>query len=347
MKKNILIIDDSALMRRVLSDIINKTEQYQVAATATNGEEGLEILRQRKDVSLAFVDMVMPKLGGVDVLKQMKKERINTPVIVFSTIAERSSEDTIEALSLGAIDFLKKPENILVNMESFRQKVMNILSFLEDGSEESSVVVKEKPRHKQNENSVGRGKIVALACSTGGPKALQEVIPYLPENLDAPVVIVQHMPEGFTNSLAKRLNEISKVSVHEATEGDVLENGNVYVAKGGSHLRISYDHGKHIIRLGNDEPVTGLRPYANYMYESLIQSNYYEIICVVLTGMGADGTKGISALSQEKNIYVISQDRESSVVYGMPKMVAQSGLSDEIVPLNKIAQVIIKKTGVY
>lgn len=111
-------------------------------------------------------------------------------------------------------------------------------------------------------------------------------------------------------------------------------------------MRIVYDHGKHMIRLGQDDPVGGLRPYANYMYESLVQSNYNEIICVVLTGMGSDGTKGIGMLSQKKNVYVISQDRESCVVYGMPKMIAQSGLSDEIVPLNKIAQVIIKKTGV-
>lgn len=346
MKKNIVIIDDSALMRRIMSDIINKTEQYQVVATAANGEQGLQLIRQLKNIHLIFLDMYMPRLGGVDVLKQMKDERITIPVVVFSTVVERSSSDTIEALSLGAIDFIKKPENILVNMEAFRRKVMNVFSFLEDGTEDSSVVVKEKKHHIQPENSLGRGKLVALACSTGGPKALQEVVPYLPKELDAPVLIVQHMPEGFTASLANRLNEISLISVQEAADGEVLENGKVYVAKGGSHMRIVYDHGKHMIRLGQDDPVGGLRPYANYMYESLVQSNYNEIICVVLTGMGSDGTKGIGMLSQKKNVYVISQDRESCVVYGMPKMIAQSGLSDEIVPLNKIAQVIIKKTGV-
>lgn len=346
MKKNIVIIDDSALMRRIMSDIINKTEHYQVVAAAANGEQGLQLIHQLDNIYLIFLDMYMPKLGGVDVLKQMKDENITIPVVIFSTVVERSSADTIEALSLGAIDFIKKPENILVNMEAFRKKVMHVFSFLEDSTEESSVVVKEKKNYNQPENSLGRGKLVALACSTGGPKALQEVIPYLPKELDAPVLIVQHMPEGFTASLASRLNEMSLISVQEAADGDVLENGKVYIAKGGRHLRIEYDRGKHIIRLGDDAPVTGLRPYANYMYESLVQSNYNEIICVVLTGMGSDGTKGIGMLSQKKNIYVISQDRESCVVYGMPKMIAQSGLSDEIVPLNKIAQVIIKKTGV-
>ncbi len=346
MKKNILIIDDSALMRRIMSDIIDKTEQYQVVAAASNGEQGLQLIHQLESIHLIFLDMYMPKLNGVDVLKRMKEEHITIPVVVFSTVVERSSSDTIEALSLGAIDFIKKPENILVNMESFRRKVMNVFSFLEDGTEESSVIVKERKHPVQPENSLGRGKLVALACSTGGPKALQEVIPYLPRELDAPVLIVQHMPEGFTESLANRLNDISLISVREAADGDILENGMVYVAKGGRHMRIVYDHGKHRIQLGQDEPVGGLRPYANYMYESLVQSNYNEIICVVLTGMGADGTKGIGALSQKKNVYVISQDRESCVVYGMPKMIAQSGLSDEIVPLNKIAQVIVKKTGV-
>ncbi len=346
MKKNIVIIDDSALMRRVLSDIINKTEQYQVLCTAANGQEGLDILHRLSDIHFIFLDINMPKMGGVELLKCMKTEGIQIPTVVFSAAAERSSAETIEALSLGAIDFLKKPENLLINMDSFRTKVLNLLTILSHTEEESSVVVKERGKRDRNQHHIGRGKLVAIACSTGGPKALQEVIPYLPSNLDAPVLIVQHMPEGFTASLANRLNDISMLSVKEAADGDILKNGHVYIAKGGSHMRVHYENGHHVIRLGQDEPVSGLRPYANYMYESLIQSDYYEIICVVLTGMGADGTKGIGMLNQEKNVYVISQDRESSTVYGMPKMIAQSGLSDEIVSLNNIAKAIINNTGV-
>lgn len=346
MKKNIMIIDDSALMRRVMSDIINKTEQYQVAYTANNGMEALEILRQSPQVHLIFVDINMPKMGGVELLKIMKQERIEIPTIVFSSSAERSSAETIEALSLGAVDFLKKPENILVNMGHFREKVMRVFAILERTDDEGTVIVKERTQKKRERSQIGRGKLVAIACSTGGPRALQEVIPYLPSNLDAPVLVVQHMPEGFTASLANRLDDISNISVKEAAEGDVLENGRVYIAKGGSHMRIQYERGQHVVRLGQDAPVSGLRPYANYMYESLLQSDYYEIICVVLTGMGADGTKGIGMLSQEKNVYVISQDRESSTVYGMPKMIAQSGLSDEIVSLDKVAKAIINITGV-
>lgn len=346
MKKNVMIIDDSALMRRVMSDIIDKTEQYQVAYTANNGLEALEILRQSPQLYLIFVDINMPKMGGVELLKIMKQERIEIPTIIFSSSAERSSAETIEALSLGAVDFLKKPENILINMGHFREKVMKVFAILERTDDESIVIVKERMQKKRERSHIGRGKLVAIACSTGGPRALQEVIPYLPSNLDAPVLVVQHMPEGFTASLANRLDDISNISVKEAAEGDVLENGRVYIAKGGSHMRIQYERGQHVVRLGQDAPVSGLRPYANYMYESLLQSDYYEIICVVLTGMGADGTKGIGMLSQEKNVYVISQDRESSTVYGMPKMIAQSGLSDEIVSLDKVAKAIINITGV-
>ena len=346
MKKNIMIIDDSALMRRVLSDIINKTEQYQVTCTAVNGRDGLEILKQSPQIHLVFLDINMPYMGGIDVLKAMKRLHIDIPTIVFSTIAERSSADTIEALELGAVDFLKKPENILMHMQEFQDKVYRLLAVLDGPDEDAGVIVRQRTGKKKHLQAPGRGKLVALACSTGGPRALQEVVPYLPDNLDAPVLIVQHMPEGFTASLANRLNDISDIPVKEAADGDILQNGHVYIAKGGSHLRIAQEKGQHRIVLGKDDPVNGLRPYADYMYESLIRSGYDEIICVVLTGMGADGSKGIEKLSRAKNVHVISQDRETSTVYGMPKMVAQSGLSDEIVPLDKIAKAIINNTGV-
>lgn len=349
MKKNIMIIDDSALMRRVLSDIINQTEQYQVICTANHGKAGLDAIHKYPQTNLIFLDINMPIMDGVELLKEMKREKLEIPTIVFSTIAERSSAETIEALSLGAIDFLKKPENILVNMDSFREKVYRILAVLEEEEAETEAVLKPvvyKPHKPHRQSKSGHGKLVALACSTGGPRALQEVIPLLPANLDAPMLIVQHMPEGFTASLAQRLDTMSAVTVEEAAEGEVLRKGHVYIAKGGNHMRIVYEHGQHRIQLGKDEPVSGLRPYANYMYESLIQSDYHEIICVVLTGMGADGTKGIEKLNRKKNIYVISQDKETSTVYGMPKMVAQAGLTDEVVSLNQVADAITNITGV-
>lgn len=193
----------------------------------------------------------------------------------------------------------------------------------------------------------GRKKLVALACSTGGPKSLQQVIPYLPENLDAGVVLVQHMPKGFTNSLAQRLNELSSVTVKEAEEGDIIRKGHVYIAPGGMHMKVIPRGTEFSISLSDEPPVGGLRPCADVMYNSLEQCGYDELTCVVLTGMGADGTSGIRNLKKaNKSMHVISQDEQTSIVYGMPKAVAQAGLVDEVVPLERVAEAITKNVGV-
>ena len=189
-------------------------------------------------------------------------------------------------------------------------------------------------------------RIVALACSTGGPKSLQQVIPYLPADMDAGMVVVQHMPAGFTKSLAMRLNEISKVKVKEAEDGDIVEKGTVYIAPGGRHMRLTRAGSTAKVVLSDEPPVDALRPCANVMYESLKDSPYDEIVCVVLTGMGADGTKGIKLLKEKKKLHVISQDEASSIVYGMPRSVAEAGLTDEVKPLEEIADAITRNTGV-
>ena len=191
-------------------------------------------------------------------------------------------------------------------------------------------------------------KIVAIASSTGGPKALQELIPLLPPNLDAPVCLVQHMPAGFTAAMAERLNEVCPISCKEAAEGDILERGKLYLAAGGKHMKIGKrPGGSHCIRYSDEPPREGVKPCANYMFESLIDSAYDEVICVVLTGMGADGTEGIRALKESKRIYCITQDETSCIVYGMPKAVVKAGLSDQAMNLQSIAREIIKNVGVF
>ena len=185
-------------------------------------------------------------------------------------------------------------------------------------------------------------KIVAIASSTGGPKALQAVIPKLPGNLNVPVVIVQHMPAGFTASLAERLDCLSRLTVEEAAEGTVLENNHVYIAKGGKHLTVK-PKGKEMVLEFLDEPVReGVKPCANYLFESLANSSYEEIVCVVMTGMGADGAEGIANLKKSKRVTVITQDELSCAVYGMPKSVVKAGLSDITASLDKLADVIVK-----
>ena len=190
-------------------------------------------------------------------------------------------------------------------------------------------------------------KIVAIASSTGGPKALQELIPLLPPNLNAPVVLVQHMPAGFTEALAKRLDEISPIAVCQAAEGDLIKNGQVYISKGGMHMNVVQTGLGHAIHYSDEPHREGVKPCANYMYESLIKCGYDEVICIVLTGMGADGTAGIKALSEKKKTTIIVQNEETCTVYGMPKAVVKAGLPAVEANLHSIAKEIIQNAGVF
>lgn len=355
--KNILIVDDSALMRRVLSDTVASDPRYTVKDIAVNGEEGLKLLLNNPDLyDAVLLDIYMPKMTGLELLEKLEKHKgVRAKIIICSTKADESAEETMIALEHGAFDFIKKPENLIhAKSNIFRE---SLLAILEVATEEAGTVKKTSPLSSprnappvvKRETPVSRvpgEKIVALACSTGGPKTLQSVIPLLPAGLDAPVVLVQHMPAGFTNSLAMRLNDMSKVKVKEAVNGEPLQKGTVYIAPGGKHLKVSYQGGVAKAEVTDEPPRDALRPCANMMYESLMNSKYSEIICVVLTGMGADGTEGIKALKSRKKVYVVAQDEATSVVYGMPKMVAKAGLTNEILPVTAIADIITKKVGV-
>ncbi|MBR4341131.1 MAG: chemotaxis protein CheB [Lachnospiraceae bacterium] len=188
-------------------------------------------------------------------------------------------------------------------------------------------------------------RIVAICASTGGPKAVAAIFQKLPVNLNAPVLLVQHMPRGFTSSLAKHLDSTCAISIKEAEDGEMLEKGKVYIAKGGAHLKVLKRRESYYISLSDEAERSGLKPCADIMYESLEKLDFDEIICVVLTGMGSDGTRGIGKLGEKKNIYVIAQDEATSTVYGMPGMVKKAGLADAAIPLNEIADAIIKATG--
>ncbi len=386
MGRKFLIIDDSALMRRVISDIISKNSEYEVLDVACNGEEGLDKISGHPGYyDLILLDINMPKMNGLEMLEAVNKKRFRETIVVVSTVAKEGAKETLRALELGALDFLTKPENFYeVKGDGFKTELLNLIetvcgkdykerktttrieptktvvSKTSLGEVASSVYVPtapvmDKTVSKDVDKAIlsarnlkpGKNKLVALACSTGGPKSLQYVVPFIPANLDAPVVIVQHMPKGFTESLAARLNGLGEIEVQEAKDGDVLEKGHVYIAPGGMHIAIEKKGNRHQIVFDDTPPVEGLKPCANIMYKSLVKSSYDEITCVVLTGMGADGTVGIRTLKEAGcNIHVIGQDKESCVVYGMPRALAEAGLADEVVPLNKITETIIKNVGV-
>ena len=355
--KKILIVDDSALMRRVLCDIINSDKRFQVEDKANNGEEALELL-MKKSYDAVVLDVNMPKMNGLELLRQLQNQKIAVKVMMASTDTKEGAKTTLDALELGALDFIHKPTNAIdCRNDEFRKKMLEILGAVVESNlpsynksfslEEVKASKKMMEIVRKNTTKISGNKIVAIASSTGGPKALQSVLPKLPGNLKAPVVVVQHMPKGFTASLAERMNSLSELTVKEAAEGDVLEAGHAYIAMGGMHLNVvTNSAGKASIHYSDEPNREGVKPCANYMYESLMNSRYDEIVSVVMTGMGADGTKGIQNLKTVKRTHVIAQEESTCAVYGMPKSVVKAGISDQIVPLEQIAQEIILNVGV-
>lgn len=357
MVKKILVVDDSALMRRVLCDIINSDRRFQVVATAANGLEAFDLL-SRNQYDAVVLDVNMPRMNGLELLKELRKFKISARVMMASTDTKEGAKTTLDALELGALDFIHKPDSAFdCRVASFKEQLLRTLEVVA-GSKPPVFESEEKIQanrqitkkmvdivRRHTEKIPGR-KLVAIASSTGGPKALQAVIPKLPKELDAPVLLVQHMPQGFTASLAERLNELSKVTVREAKDGEELENGVVYISMGGKHMKVKTSPGGRAIIYYTDEPHReGVKPCANYMYESLAASRFDNILCVVMTGMGADGTEGIKNLKPHKNVHVIAQDQNSSTVFGMPKSVIQAGFADQVVALDQIAQEIILHVG--
>jgi len=388
-KKNILIVDDSALMRRVESDIIKSDERFQVLDTATNGLEAFDLVtRNSKKYDAVVLDINMPKMNGIEFLETLEKQKIKMKVIIVSTLAKDGAAETIRALELGAFDYVTKPESFVEAMsDAFKGKLLQCLAYatglVEDKATDfvkrtEKVEVKKveerlerkpgtsttagyvspmNPRQilaggfvpkKPHKPVSGNAKrLIVIASSTGGPKALQQVICKLPKNINAPVIIVQHMSEGFTKSLASRLNELSEVTVVEATGGEKLEKGTVYLAKGGSQMRLLKKGGDYVVDINTQEPPrNGLKPCADITFESIANLDFDEITCAVLTGMGGDGTMGIRQLNEKHNIFVVAQDEATSTVYGMPKVVYEAGLTDVVKPLGMIAEEITKNVGV-
>lgn len=355
--KKILIVDDSALMRRVYYDIIESDKRFQVENFAKDGVEALEFLKKKK-YDAVILDVNMPNMNGIQLLKEMKAEGIVAKVIMSSTDTTHGAKVTLDALELGAIDFMHKPErSYLCKKEEFHDEFLKKLQVvceskpvtaevkaptqLKEQKAEDKVIVDYARKRK----STGK-RIIAVASSTGGPKALQSVIPRIPKDINAPVLIVQHMPVGFTATLAERLDNMSEITVREAVEGDEVLTGYAYLSKGGMHLNVVHKNGKNYIHYSDEPTREGVKPCANYMYESLMTCDYDEVVCVVMTGMGADGTEGIENLKTKKKIHVITQEKDTCAVYGMPKSVDQAGLSNQKVALDKIAQEVILAVGV-
>lgn len=362
MKRRVLAVDDSSFIRRLVADIINSFEDFEVADSAKDGVEALELLSKNK-YDVVVMDVEMPRLNGIETLKQVKKLYPNLPVIMFSTLTKDGAELTLEALDIGAFDFVTKPVNIFkVNTEEVQNGILRTLSaacrmriparkvefskpatgrFSDLRNVTPSVI---KPSVKKVHKKSGK-KLIAIGTSTGGPKALQDVVTLLPQNIPAPILIVQHMPVGFIEPMAKRLDSMSQIKIKQAENGEKLENGVCYIGPGGQNMRISEKLGELYIELKDDRTDSVHKPSVDVLFSSLYDIDSRDITAVIMTGMGADGAKGMKLL-HDSGHYCIAQDKETCTVFGMPGSAVKLGAVDSIVPLNKIAVEIIKRMEV-
>jgi len=348
----VLVVDDSALMRQVLKDIITSKSGI-IVETANNGAEALKKIDQFKP-QVITLDIEMPVMNGIETLKSiMKTSRI--PVLMLSSLTQINAEHTIQALRLGAVDFIAKP-NSSSELKEKKDEILakiTMAAFLKQNViSQATSIPEKKPSYipPAAETVSGKtnklSKLIIIGTSTGGPKALLDVLADIPGNINAAILIVQHMPPGFTKSLADRLNSMAPFQVKEAVDNDMIIDGWAYLAPGDFHLHVeSRNIGANQVlytRLSNKPKRDNLRPSANELFESVAQSWKGKLIAVIMTGMGNDGTDSLPAVKSQ-GAYIIAEDQSTCVVYGMPKAAVETGLVDIVLPRHHIAQEIVKR----
>lgn len=351
----VLVIDDSAFMRKVITDLLNSDGNIKVVGTARNGQEGLLKAASLKP-DIITLDVEMPVMNGLETLKELMKLRPAPRVIMVSSLTNEGAEATIKALGMGAVDFVAKPNYSVLNFgtEDLRDELIKKIISIGSSKFSDYEVSKLKAAGHAGKVSFGAEQkpsgnlkyIIAIGTSTGGPRALQDVLPYLPADIPAAVLVVQHMPPGFTKSLSARLDNLSRINVKEAEEGDMLTAGWAYIAPGDYHMVLKNTlGGGYMISLNQDPAVSGHRPSVNVMMNSVAECGHRKLIAVMMTGMGNDGSEGMLKIKKAGG-RTIAQDESSCVVYGMPKAAVNIGAVDTIVPLQGISDEIIKLMGV-
>ncbi len=344
-KIKVLVVDDSAFMRKAITSMISSDPDLTVIGTARDGVEAIEqALKLRPDV--ITLDVEMPRMSGLETLRVLM-EKAPMPVLMLSSVTTEGAKETLKALELGALDFVAK------NLDDLS---LNILKIEQEIVAKVKAVAKKKVRARPSDSAgaygntplqtgpklySGKVSVVAIGVSTGGPKALQDVLPLLPKDFPAAILVVQHMPKGFTGPFAERLNQLSRIEIKEADHGEVIKAGTGYIAPGGLHMRAVKKRVTEVNIELADQPSDLLhRPSVDVMMLSVAQAYAGRCLGVIMTGMGHDGLEGMRAIKRS-GAKTLAQDEESCVVYGMPKAVVDEGLADKVVSLSSMAGEIV------
>lgn len=367
LSKRVLIADDSAFMRKLISEIISSHPSLEVVGTARNGQEAVDKARLLKP-DVMTLDIEMPILDGLGALQQIMKEN-PLPVVMLSSTTKEGAENTIRAMEYGAVDFITKPGGaISLNLRDSEQVIIekvvdaskiDMLKILprRAGATSASLPVMAKgtqstisPKRPYFSPTVGAlprsavKQFMVIGTSTGGPRALQQVLVSLPENINVPILIVQHMPAGFTKSLAERLNSLSAITVKEAENGELIEKNTAYIAPGGKHMKVARVGVSYAIRLDDQEaPRMGHRPAVDVLLESVSEFRELQFITAIMTGMGQDGLQGMKILKEQCTTYTIAESEETAVVYGMPRAIQEAGLADISADVHDIGKLLLEQ----
>ena len=351
-KIRILVVDDSVVIRRMVSDALAADPELEVAGSAANGHIALSKIPQ-VNPDLLTLDIEMPEMDGLEALRELRKTYTKLPVIMFSTLTERGASATLDALALGANDYVTKPSNVgsaSVALERIREELIPKIKALCRVSPPPAIALPKPaaaPRVFPKIEARGVGapaEIVAIGVSTGGPNALAEVIPQLPASLPVPVVIVQHMPPIFTKLLAERLAAKSQIRVEEGRPGERLEPGRAWVAPGDFHMAVERKGSGVQLVTHRQPPENSCRPAVDVLFRSVAEAYGPRALGVVMTGMGQDGLRGSERI-REAGGRVLAQDEATSVVWGMPGFVAHAGLAEKVLPLSQIAAEIVLRVS--
>lgn len=339
-KIRVLVVDDSAFMRTLISNMLSRDPNIEVVGTAQNGQVCLEKIPKLKP-DVITLDIEMPVMDGLTTLEQIL-EKFPTPVVMVSSISDESTMKTLHAISKGAVDFIPKPSNsismnLIVLQNEITEKVKTASKAKIKVDKKSKITIPPSAFPFNNKDT-----IICIGASTGGPRALEEVLQSLPAKISAPILIVQHMPAKFTNSLAKRLDRNNLIRVKEAEMNEIIKSGVAYVAPGDFHMRVIRQGNNLAISLMQDAARRGHRPSVDILLESLTSLSDYNKIVVILTGMGRDGSEGIVKLKEvDQSTFVISESEQTAIINGMPKAARKTGHVNMTLHLDQIGETLI------